>query len=586
MAHIFDLDSTQKQELLSPGLSAIGPKVLMRSKMKGALSSNPDGSVNFGPNYQVLEVDLSCGILNNDIVIKSDIPALPTQNGRANNQGNVRIQIDNTQKYLSAVQEEAIMDYQTIEDAEITITATAGSMNELPMFKGRVVRTPVEEEGQTTFDVRSSLWDIIDVELVLEKALSGGTINPVYYASFSGGVVNTPTISNGIEFYHGISCWDEYGGMTTSVNNDGADKIQIYRIDFQALTDGTNPQLGLYEIKFISSVEFLLTQPDNQRFLGSINADFSGGFVNIPMTAWNVTGDPTGTTIEFNCYYTVKGNPISIVKNILYKAFTGEWGKAYIEDPTLLIDWDKFNCIENYYQGTDVYISETNEDNDVFSPQKTDKPFRIKDFAQKILDHVNCQLKFDSQGRISINSSLYLCDGESSVIYESCHLSTGETRASGHRIFGEGQKYDFMRIKYGLNPVSGNYGGTQIFFDQIKSKYQNIFEVSYDYFKKGIHDALFFSACHSWELLKYADIRLELNFLPNWGLAIEPGDKFEVNFTVQPVLPNSSGLGRYWEAYSVSKRVGGIVNVKARIINSITNPKSICEMIICEDRIN
>ena len=142
MPHLYDLDTSQKEELISPGLSRIKPKVSLRAKMLGASSQNPDGSYVFGTEYQESEIDVTCGILNEAIVIKSEIPVLPTKSGRSNQQGNVRIQLDNTERYISTIGDESTLDYFNIQDAEFTIQAEAGAMTPLDIFKGKVVRQP------------------------------------------------------------------------------------------------------------------------------------------------------------------------------------------------------------------------------------------------------------------------------------------------------------------------------------------------------------------------------------------------------------------------------------------------------------
>jgi len=254
------------------------------------------------------------------------------------------------------------------------------------------------------------------------------------YNTFSGIVTNVPytfgPLGKQVNWQHGITVFDGAGNTRTAVKNSKTDEIDLNRIDFIANASGERPKLGKYTIKFLDSENFTVSQPDGALASGNINSTFLDNFLSIQSGFWNLTGDPTGVEIELWCYMTVFGNPISVVKNLIYKALTGNWGFEPVEDPALSVNWIKLNCLEGFYTNTQVYISETNKDNKVFSPQSSDKPLRARDLIQKILDHIGCQFTFDDQGQITVNTSHYLCPGESVRQYDSCHLSTGPTRKS------------------------------------------------------------------------------------------------------------------------------------------------------------
>lgn len=589
MAHLLDLSPDQRDELISLGVAAILPRVILSGQMKGSVSTNAAGVVTFSPNYQTSEFDVTKGIRNNRLVIKLQVPVLPTQNGRSSQAGDVQVQIDNTVHYVATVQEGAFLDYNNLQDLEFTITVECGGMTPLPIYRGKVIQQPTEEEGLTTFQLAPTIWDILDVELVLEKA-TGGDIETVFSVDPTTGVITNTTYTDPllrVEHFHGIVTFDEWGQSRAAITNDSAEKIDLTQVDFSDYTEPLTgityyPLLGKYTLEFFSETGFQVTQPDNQVFTGNTALDFTQGYLSIPATAWNILSDPTGAKLELFAYYTVKGNPVSMVKNLLYKALSGNWGYDFSADPALPVDWSTLATLESMYDGTTIYVSETNRDNEVFSPHTPDKPFRIRDFCQKILDHIGCQLTFTPEGKLTVNSSWYLLPSQQVRQYTSSQLSSGTQRAASHRIFGGNPRFDAMIIRYGLNAYTGNYAGKYEFREGVRTKYNSL-SAAYDYYKSGIHDFdIAGMDSRTWAVVKKSDIRLEMSLLPNWGLPVNIGDRFSVSFTVQPILPNTAnGLGEFWEIYDINKPIGDVVKVQAKAIPEPVAIKRICEFVIC-----
>jgi len=609
MSHLNDQSTAIQTLLVSPGLPAIKPKVVLYGSMRGTSSSNPDGTFNFTASYNNGAVlDVSCGILNAAVVISNKIPVLPTKNGKADQGGTVRIQLDNTQKYISSFQEEAIINRALLKDMEVEVSAVFQG-EEMVLYTGKIVKQPQEEWRKTTIETKGRLWDIIDTTILQEKS-SSGPVQPQYEIQLDATGVKTvinnpyvhplpPTASYRVEHYHGVTVWNEYAEIRTAVTNEGPELIELLKIDFVADINGNPPLLGKYTIEIIGVQTtsfvpperkpiFKITQPDNQTYESNTDGSISQGFVQIDSAGWNI---PTGTereeivgnVIEVFCYYTVSGNPISIVKNLLEKSIKGNWGENFTQDTLLPVNWLRLNELETLYAGVTIYVSETNKDNKVYSHNETAKPWRTKDLIQKILDHIECQLTYDPDGKISINTRQYLLSGESLRKYEDCNVGgPGTKRATGHKIVPTSNQYDRLVIRYGWNDFTENYSDKVVHLEGVKEKYTSI-EVGFDYFKAQINqNDIASKSGNLWEIVKVADATLELSLLPNWGLPVQPGDKFEAEFTVQPVLPNTlAGLGQYWQIYSVRKRIGGPVVARAHGVPEPKIPSKFCEATFC-----
>lgn len=586
MASVNDLSANQALELSGDGIAGIFPEVKLSAKMRGIQAQNPDGSYDFGTGgYIDHELNLSSYLLNDSIVIRSQVPFLPTNGGAVNNEGDVQIQIANSFKYIATIQNESILDPDSIQNAEVTVSANCGLMDALQLYKGKVIRAPREEEGKTTFSTKAIIWDIIDTEVKLER-VAGGDIAPAFYLDSSGGLTKASTIPSGknIEFQHGITVFDENGDLRSSVSNSKSSEIQLLRVEFSENADDEFALLGKYSIKFTNATQFELTHPDNQIFTGDILTDFNSGNVAINSTYWNVIGDPTDAEIEFYCSYTVSGNPVTIVKNLLYKAFSNDWGNDPDEPASYNVDWLKFTEYEAYFNSTKVYVSETNKENSVFDPFGDSKPLRVRDFCQRILDHIGSQLTFNPEGKISMNCDWYLLPTEFVPTYQAPQLSNGNRRTAAHLLDSTGPKYNRMIVKYGLNPITNNYSGTTTFVISGDSRF-NTLRVSFPYFKKSKNDNDVASLnCTLWDIAKKASTVLRATFKPNWGLPIAPGDKFEASFATQPVLPNTvTGRGRYWVIHKVTKRVGGLVDIEAHEVPAHGIPLQVCEWVLCTD---
>ena len=586
MASVNDLKANQALELSHDGVAAILPEVKITAKARGIQSIAATGAYVFGTGgYVEQELDLSSYILNQHITIKSSIPFLPTNGNPVDNQGDVRIQVNNGIHYLGALQEDAILDPDSIQDSIVVVSANCGSMDTLQLYRGRVIKAPQEQEGSTTFSTKSILWEIIDEPVSGEVAI-GGSIITVFAIDADDGTLQqlsyTPS-GNRITFHHGITIFNEYGDLRSSVENTKRDQVDILRVDFVA-SNSEPPILGKYTIKFTSATDYTLTHPDKEQFTGNINTTLESGSVRILASYWDVIGEPTDAEITFFCSYTVEGNPITIVKNLLYKGLSGDWGNDQSEPTTQSVDWDRFSQYETYFNSKTVYVSETNKDNSVFDPFQDGKPLRIRDFCQRILDHVGAQLTFNSEGQITMNCDWYLLPNEFVPTYQTAMLSAGDKRAGAHVIDASGPTYNRMVVKYGQNLLTGDYGGSTTFVDTSATNFSTL-RVSLPYYKasKNDHDITAMN-CTLWEIVKASSTILKMKIKPNWGLPVAPGDKFEVSLSTQPVLPNTvTGKGQYWQIHQVSKRIGGIVEVEAHMVPRHGQPLLLCNWELCTD---
>ena len=600
MAH-FELTATSNQRsvLYNWAIPQIYPKVSMSGNMRVPLSRNADGTYEFlsGEAYHSLE--LTSLIRNRQVVIRESIPVLPTSEGRANNRGRVRLQVDNTSSYFSTIASNAqggapMLSFSTIQDYVFEIFAAAGDMEPILLYTGKPVATPEETEEATIFDLQSILWDIIDVELVYERSVDDfSAIDPYFYINHLNGEpvpISYEDPNAGIFYQNGIAYYDEFGILKSGVENSDPEKVSLYRLDFEY--NASSPiRLGEYKITFTSSTDFELTLPDQQTFSGNVNAEFRGGNIYIGNTAnyWNIPNgqDPTGTELTFQLFYTVQGNPIAIIKNLLYKALTGLWGQNYQDSFSLPIDFVELDRLEGVYGSNILYVSITNEDNDVFDPLKPDKPIRIKDFVQILAEHIGCQLAFTPDGKITLRS-LFDPAVPNPPVYTSAHCTSGETRKGSHRLFSEGKKYDVFQVKYGYNPFTKNYAAsTSIDSGSTATKKERL-EIGLPFYKSGISDLFIQSLSTSFsDYYKYAHIRLEMKVLPQIGITLNAGDLLEVQFSTAPRLPDPTfgdSLGKYWRIYDVSKIIGGIVTIKC---SSVPQPPAkdafLCSFIIGTD---
>jgi hypothetical protein len=598
MAHVIDLKRNQAQELSADGLAQIKPVVKLRADAHGVTGTNADGSINFGRGgYLSQELNLTARILNRDVVVKSRIPILPTNGGSTNNEGDVAIQIANGFKYLGTIQDEAILDPDVIQDAEITIEAECGTMDALTIYKGRVVKAPTEEEGKTTFRTKAAWWDLIDKEIKLEYNEQNGfsansNTNPLYHLDSTRNLTirgYTPA-SGGITFHHGISIWDDSGNLRSSVTNSKSQEVELLRVNFEENDDDEPPLLGKYTIRFYAydatsgTGFFEVTMPDNRTYTGDTSSQFNEAWIEITPSYWNVIGDPTDAEIEFYATYTVVGNPITIAKNLIYKALSSAWGDDPAEPTSLAVDWTKWAELEAYFNGVTVYVSETNEDNKVFNPFTDSKPLRAKDFIQRVLDHVGCQLTFNESGELSVNCSWYLLPTEQVYTYTTATLSAGDTRKASHSIEASGTKYDRMLVRYGLNPITGDFSGRFVAVNSAAAT-PNTIEFAFPYFKRSKNDYDVQALQNTlWDIVQKAHVILKAKLKPNWGLPLLPGDKMAVNFTTAPVLPNSNtGRGQYWQIFRVSKRIGGLCEIEAHEIPDPFVPLRGCFWELCAD---
>ena len=597
MAH-FEIVATpdQRSALFSWAIPQIFPQVTMSGYMLVPTSQNPDGTFNFTTTEYPHSLELTNLIRNRQVIIRESIPVLPSKDGKANNRGRVQLEIDNASSYFSAIAPNAqggqpMLSFSRIQDYIFEIKAAANGMEPIPLYTGKPIATPEEREDSTIFDLQSILWDVIDVELVYERTFGDFSVIDPYFYIFTGGeVVQIPYEEPNLNLIHqnGIAYYDEFGQLRSGVTNSDPEKIGINRIDW-AVQPNSPIQLGQYKILFTSATDFELTLPDKQTFQGDIISDFSAGNIFIDPEYWNLAqgADPTGTEITWSLFYTVQGNPIAIIKNLLYKALTGLWGQHYQRDETLPIDFEELDRLEGIYSNFILYVSTTNEDNDVFDPVKPDKPIRIKDFCQIIADHVGCQLSFTPDGKITLRSA-FNPSNPNPPVYTSAHCSSGSTRKGSHRVFSQGKKYDVFEVKYGYNPFTGNYAASTSVDSGSGARKKDKLEIGLPYYKSGLSDITINSLTQNLaNYYRYAHIRLEMKVLPQIGITLNAGDLLEVNFSTTPRLPDpvlGDNLGKFWRIHEITKPIGGVVTISCTSVPAPPEREAVlCSFVIGTD---
>jgi len=644
MAHVLDLSDAQKAILYNPHVPKIGLRVVMRVQSKVWTSQNADGTYNFGTEYNSLEIDISSRI-KKPVRISTKKPIIANGKGNQSRGANVQIFLANSDTYFATTQDGSILNPDQIQNSTIDIYSTFGGQ-ELLMYSGRVIGTPSEKFGETILTIRDNMMGIVNRPLQVENNPNEANI----YTDSKGElvIISNEYNSNGSRFtnYGVLSYFSESGRNVPAIENSDLDKVDLRKISVQPGI----LNLGKYEIIFTGTRGFALTSPTNLTLTGNVDEDFFSSVVNIAETDWNIPKDTknaikyfmtregfeataipddrittdhnevalddlSGTKITFYTCYTVSGNPISIVKDLLVRAFgTGAglsaWGSTIIFDR--FVNWEQVDEIEKMFHGTNVYVSETNKDNSVFDPSSSNLPISYKNVIERILQHIGCFLIIDTSGKISI-SNPYLLENQKANIINSDMIQS-------HEFIGNQTKYESVKIRYGNDLISGGMSSESRFLNFVYEEYDpsktylppqvvtlegvlyqciakndaggfnllnfqhfraNELEISFKYFKRGINDRdIEYLKCRILKEIWNQHIQLSMKVLPNHGLPLEVGDKLEFLFSWSPIKSSI-----FAELYSVNKQIGGDVVISAVKIEKPEHPKELCEMVICEDKI-
>lgn len=556
--------------------------------------------------------DVTKAIKNDKVIINKSIPELPTFDGAGSitQYSNVKLQLQKLfgdfWQYVG--QGAGITDLIT---SSVEISAVCENMPDLPLFKGTIRTAPDEDYDTVTFDVRASLWDIVGKELQTNQyntaafTVPGSGVVTETVNTYLG--VTTP--DQDITYHCPIIMFDELGQSKVLVKASDAASVDLLQVTQQYAKPA---KLGKYSLKWLNdtSVEFttpttgttVLTHPSIMATgtlsltLPTLLAD-AVGIYNISLYVVNPVmplpfTEIKGKTVDFWFSYTVEGNPISIVLDLLVRTITGNWNTAtaITLDPVLPIDYVIFQEYENLFNFTRLYVSEWNDNNDVYSYKNDTKPIQSKNIAQKILDHIGCQLTYNTEGKISLNSNWFYVAPIQLWSLGSIHCGARGNGFTPSHSIKAGKEYKRFELFYGYNNMTKNAAGHAVEFapDALVGIYgvndkPATFTVTLPYYKVGVSDLIIAAITqYLWKWVQLSHIRLSANVLPQHGLSLEPGDKFMAKFDTSPILPNiDKDWGKYFMIYSISKAIGGEVQIECIATPEPIIPSQWCDAKWC-----
>ena len=589
---IYELPQALQDELYQVATAAIETKVVLKCRAKIATATNANGSYNFSTGFQSIELDVTDRIpFDRPIRLKAEKPILPDGDGTAGIGANVTITLINTDGYISTQQDGSIIDPKTVQSAEFTVSARINGQ-EYQLYKGKAVGNPREERNYTTFTVRESLWDIVNIPVRCPVFSEDQRL----FALGSGSNFDfTSTLLNGVEYYSPYAYFGERGQVLPSVEVSDKDKVDLLEVDFTAGTLPRSLPISKYDILVGSNDDYTLTPPTEQGQGGTFAGQFNQNDIRISPEAWLLGGaneELTGETVSFWTYFTAKGNPISIKKHILEWGFLSTGGETPTKPTNIPVDWDTLDELEVFFAGNTVYVSETNEDPGVYGYGQGGKPLSVKVLIEKIAAHVGCHPIFTAEGKVSLASDRL-------PLSKYLYTITSDFLTS-HYLKGNTEKYTDCRILYGYSDRQGKYKGEALYsqaevleydpasdyvagdvvryqgqqyltetyngfgsFDIANfSRYQvNEYKLSLPYYKIAVSNPEIRKFGQSFSERSFlADQIINLEFIPQLGLSLQPGDKFQLTTTLQPIID------RTVEVVRVNQASGGVVKVEAVVM--------------------
>lgn len=550
--------------------------------------------------------DVSNAVNNESIVINKTIPELPTFNGEAisTQYGAVKIQLKKIYGdfWQFVGQGAGITD---ISSMLFEIYAKTQNVPDIPVYTGKVNLTPTETFDTVTYDIESSLWDMIDKELCTNQY---GTHA---YSDYGSGIITETNNSyigvstpfQNITYYHPVLYFNEHAILKALVDaKDNA--VDIYSVN---LNTTKNAKLGKYTLKWDNHYTVTLTTPVFKSIKIVHTPILASGYldIDIPLAYQDEIGinkiivyvtnpqepnpftDIRNKTVDFYLSFTVKGNPISIVLDMIIRSYTNTWNNSAVSvlDPALPIDYDRFLELEESFSFVKLYINEWNKSNEKFRYGSNEKPLQVKNIAQKVLDHIGCQLTFDTQGRISINTNWYYNESQLLQRIGSNHVGSIGAKVEGSHTISGTQPFNSMELYYGTNEFTESVGKPIESFaaEYFISTKANVYKVTLPYYKLGVSDLIVEQInAYLWKWVMLSHIRLSANVLPQFGITLDVGDKFIADFNLAPILPNvDKSLAKYFMIYSISKKIGGIVTIQCMSVPEPILPCRWCETNWC-----
>jgi len=518
MAHILDIvNFNLRQKLYSTAVPPFVPQVIME------LSTRTGTPGNFSTTFTTETVDVTDRIAHNKaITISKKKPLFPALGKVSLIEGSlISLPMLAPDGFWAVSGDDGIINEDKIELATVWIEA-AIELDSIGLFRGRVTGRPKEDHQGTLYKLESRAQEIINRPVLYENFTNGplslfqkSSVKDDKLVNQSVEIFGNPTVpadSRGtFRVYDGIALFDEEGRIRTSVENDDQDGISLI-----AIFTFTEALLGVYLIEFLGPNAFRVTHPDNSVLFGSVNADFIGSFFSIAQVNW--VGIPTtGQKIEFTIRVTYCGNPITMAKNLLEKAFKRNYGEV----PTFTgvpVNWDNFDELENRFRSYTVFVSDGNNDNNVWERRRNARPLSHGQLIQRILDHVGCTLTEDSEGNIDIIGP-YIYD-------DPVHPITDLTAITKTTIDSM-NKINFAIYNYGGNKQSGSLGG-KLEDDLREDPDDFLVEETFNlpYYKVGVSD----NAVEMFRGLmrhRFLDVqkRISTDLTPNFAAPLRPGDR-------------------------------------------------------------
>jgi hypothetical protein len=259
--------------------------------------------------------------------------------------------------------------------------------------------------------------------------------------------------------------------------------------------------------------------------------------------------------------------------NIVEKGLTKAWGTAPTYSAALPVDWAAFNAAKNYFSNWHVYVDVTNKDNKVWTKRKGAKPLSCLQLAQRIADHIGCQVIIDNYGLVSIAVPGIFPEVDLEI------RDNGQQPAVISASVNAQERSNFIKVNYGFSNINDSFSSHRI-IDTRPSGNDEIVEYSVNlpFYKQDVStfEVARLSQLLSDRLLK-SFTRLTLKMKPNWGVAVIPGDRFHL------ITSQAPKLDMYVEVYRVDATIGGEVVVGCVKVSPPSEPATtFCEAVFCE----
>lgn len=523
MSHTLELSAALRDQLWTTAPAIIEPVVKFTGSVKLSTGQNADGSYNFASTYSdVVDYDLSALVdRENPPKFAFQKPFFPVDGDESFLQASeVKLSLLNPLDYIGVVQTGSIFNPDEIERGVFTISAKIGSSGlELQVFKGRIFSTPREERSRTVFTLIDTFWEAMSAPVLFENF---GLTQDSYVDRWGDPVHDFFTVGNDTSglFFNMFDAYitfspDSREEFTTSRDAKGT-------IDVLNIKVLSRARLGEYTIRFETSTRFTLSYPDGKFKRGDRNEDFSEEKIEILSEDWTGTAEP-GDEIIFSVTYSAYGNPVSIAKNLLEKAFANNWGSLPGLNVTQWpVDWAAFDTLEKQFRASLVYFSETNTDNTVWQRSGGDGPFNCLQGAQRCLDHIGATLIVNENNKVSVIGP-YL--GDPSTIYD----VTAEYPLIDY-VFDAATRYNVINSNYGLNLLKDSFSEVEeTDIGTVTTQTATPKTLNYRYFKSGESEFQLLNA-HHLVINKYLNTpnQIPLTVVPAFAISARPGDRYRI----------------------------------------------------------